>query len=246
MRAVFLLQLLLGVLFGALEASGKFRIPYSKFRTGASFDTRTGMFLSYLAPLLLYLGLHLAAGAPRSPYHLALLAATVVHFGKRCFESLFVHRYSKPTGTGAFLLIIWAYATMVLASGYFQTHAVSEADGLRRELRLPLLMGAALFLLGQAINLYHHLLLARLRADGRPDYRVPQGGLFRWVACPHYLGEIIAWAGYAVMAGLLPAWGNAFVVLCYLGARSRSTLRWYREHLPGWPRERRGLFPLLF
>ena len=49
----------------------------------------------------------------------------VFHFGKRCLESLFLHKYSKPTGATAYLLIIWAYSTMVLAGGWFQTHAVT-------------------------------------------------------------------------------------------------------------------------
>jgi 3-oxo-5-alpha-steroid 4-dehydrogenase 1 len=211
-------------------------------------STRAGMFVSYLIPLLVYVGLYVQAGAPRSPYHWALLAGMVFHFGKRCLESLFLHKYSKPTGAVAFLLIIWAYSTMVLATGWFQNHAVSAAQGWAPALRPPLMAGAGIFLLGQALNFYHHLLLARLRLAGDTGggYRVPHGGLFQLVACPHYLGEIIAWTGYAVMAGLPPAWGNAVVVAVYLGARSRSTLRWYQQNLPGWPPDRRALVPYLF
>jgi hypothetical protein len=36
------------------------------------------------------------------------------------------------------------------------------------------------------------------------------------------------------------------VVVVYLGARSRSTLRWYQQNLPGWPPDRRALVPYLF
>jgi 3-oxo-5-alpha-steroid 4-dehydrogenase 1 len=254
MRAVLGIQLLLAAAFGVLEASGRFHIPYSKFRSlrgfrwTASVNSRVGWFVAYLVPLLVYVGLHLQAGSPRSPYHWALLAGMVFHFGKRCLESLFLHKYSKPTGATAYLLIIWAYSTMVLAAGWFQTHAVSAAEGWAPELRPALIAGAGIFLVGQAINFYHHLLLARLRPAGAvgQGYRVPQGGLFRWVACPHYLGEIISWVGYAVMAGLPPSWGNAAVVVVYLGARSRSTLRWYQQNLPDWPADRRALVPRLF
>jgi very-long-chain enoyl-CoA reductase len=100
---------------------------------------------------------------------------------------------------------------------------------------------------GQALNFYHHLLLARLRPAGDGGgYRIPQGGLFSLVACPHYLAEIVSWIGYAVMAGLPTAWGNVFIVTLYLGARSRATLRWYRDKLPGWPAGRRALIPFVF
>jgi hypothetical protein len=36
------------------------------------------------------------------------------------------------------------------------------------------------------------------------------------------------------------------VVVVYLGARSRSTLQWYRAKLPDWPPTRRALVPGLF
>jgi 3-oxo-5-alpha-steroid 4-dehydrogenase 1 len=248
MTTVLGIQLLLAAAFGVLEASGRFHIPYSKFRSGASINSRLGWFVAYLVPLLVYVGLQMAAGNPRSPYHWALLAGMVFHFGKRCLESLFLHKYSKPTGAVAYLLIIWAYSTMVLAGGWFQTHDVTPAQGWAPGLRPQLYAGAAIFLCGQAINFYHHLLLARLRPAGAAGqgYRVPRGGLFQWVACPHYLGEIVSWVGYAVMSGLPPAWGNAIVIVVYLGARSRSTLRWYRDNLPDWPARRRALIPFLF
>jgi very-long-chain enoyl-CoA reductase len=249
MFVVLAIQLVLGVAFGALEASGRFRIGYSKFRKfrlPATIDTRTGMFVAYLVPLLVYVGLHLHGGAPRSPYHLALLGGMVFHFGKRCLESLFLHKYSRPTGATAFLLIIWAYASMVLATGWFQTHTVTAAQGASPGLWPRLAAGGAVFLIGQALNFQHHRLLARLRGAGQGGYQIPRGGLFERVACPHYLAEIVSWVGYAIMAGLPPAWGNVFVVAAYLGARSLSTLRWYRQNLPGWPAERRALIPFLF
>ena len=116
-------------------------------------------------------------------------------------------------------------------------------------MRPQLIAGAAIFLSGKrstSTTTCCWPACARRGGAGQ-GYRVPQGGLFRWVACPHYLGEIISWVGYAVMAGLPPAWGNAVVVVVYLGARSRSTLRWYQQNLPGVARaERRALVPFLF
>jgi hypothetical protein len=53
---------------------------------------------------------------------------------------------------------------------------------------------------------------------------MPRHGLFGWVACPHYLGEILSFMGYAMMSDLLPVWGNATVLTVYLSARAHSTL----------------------
>jgi very-long-chain enoyl-CoA reductase len=83
--------------------------------------------------------------------------------------------------------------------------------------------------------------LARLRPLGVRIYVVPRHGLFGWVACPHYLGEILSFVGYAMMSDLLPVWGNAMVLTAYLSARAHSTLNWYRREMPlqipsGWRR----------
>jgi 3-oxo-5-alpha-steroid 4-dehydrogenase 1 len=82
------------------------------------------------------------------------------------------------------------------------------------------------------LNGYHHWLLARLRPLGVRIYVVPRHGLFRWVACPHYSGEILSFVGYAIMSGLLPVWGNTLVASAYLSARANSTLNWYRREKP--------------
>jgi 3-oxo-5-alpha-steroid 4-dehydrogenase 1 len=74
--------------------------------------------------------------------------------------------------------------------------------------------------------------LARLRPLGVLIYVVPRHGLFGWVACPHYLGEILSFVGYAMMSDLLPVWGNALVAAAYLSARANSTLSWYRREMP--------------
>src|SRR5215471_18833093 len=86
--------------------------------------------------------------------------------------------------------------------------------------------------LGELLNGYHHWLLARLRPPGVRTYVVPRGGLFGWVASPHYFGEILSFVGYAMMSDLLPVWGNALVVFAYLSSRANSNLKWYQREMP--------------
>ena len=98
-----------------------------------------------------------------------------------------------------------------------------------------------MFGLGELLNGYHHWLLARLRPPGAHTYVMPRGGLFGWVASPHYLGEILSFVGYAMMSDLLPVWGNALVVSAYLSSRANSNLKWYQREMPlripsGWRR----------
>ncbi len=104
-------------------------------------------------------------------------------------------------------------------------------------------LGAGLFVAGAAVNLQSDAILRSLRRPGETGYRIPTGGLYRWVSSPNYLGEIVQWAGWA-MATWSGA-GLAFLALTVanLVPRARAHQRWYRERFPDYPRERRALVP---
>ena len=74
-------------------------------------------------------------------------------------------------------------------------------------------------------------LLADLRKPGETDYKLPQGGLFPYVACPHYLAELIGWLGFSLVFRHVGALMLTFVMVMYLAGRSHATLAWYRERL---------------
>jgi protein-S-isoprenylcysteine O-methyltransferase Ste14 len=103
--------------------------------------------------------------------------------------------------------------------------------------------GLAVFLAGYVINRQADRTLRHLRGRGESVYGIPYGGLYRWISCPNYLGEIIEWSGWA-LATWSPA-GLAFVVwtAANLIPRARSHHRWYREHFVEYPRERKALLP---
>jgi hypothetical protein len=67
--------------------------------------------------------------------------------------------------------------------------------------------GVLVFAVGIAGNLYHHYLLSRLRSGssgGDKGHRIPRGGLFELVTCPHYLFEIIGLFGFAMISQTTP------------------------------------------
>jgi protein-S-isoprenylcysteine O-methyltransferase Ste14 len=108
------------------------------------------------------------------------------------------------------------------------------------------LVGVALFLLGEALNHHADHTLLSLRKPGEEGYRIPYGGAFRWVSCPNYLGELVAWAGWAVAT-----WSPAGVMFFLFTAanlvpRAAQNHRWYRETFPDYPRERRALIPWMW
>ena len=98
-----------------------------------------------------------------------------------------------------------------------------------------------MFVAGFVINLHSDTVLLRLRRSGR--YEMPQDGLFRFVSCPNYLGEIIEWTGFAVMTWSPAAAAFALWTAANLVPRALSNHRWYKERFEDYPATRAALIP---
>ena len=109
--------------------------------------------------------------------------------------------------------------------------------------------GAALFAVGSAGNLYHHHLLASLRspkaksAASKAKYVLPTGGLFEYVAAPHYLFELLAWLGLSLTVHHAHVYGVLASMTSYLAGRAVSQNRWNREKFGEEWGGRRNLIP---
>ena len=112
--------------------------------------------------------------------------------------------------------------------------------------------GVLVFAVGAASNFYHHhLLLSRLRAGGggaggKKVYKIPRGGLFEFVACPHYFFEIVAFFGFAMISQTLYALAVAVGSLAYLAGRSSATRKWYASKFEDFPASIKALVPYVW
>lgn len=105
------------------------------------------------------------------------------------------------------------------------------------------LVGLALFLGGLALNVQSDEILRRLRRPGERGYRVPEGGLYRWVSCPNYLGEIIEWWGFALLTWSVSGLAFAVWTTANLLPRALAHHAWYLSTFPDYPPERRAVLP---
>lgn len=108
------------------------------------------------------------------------------------------------------------------------------------------IIGAAIFACGFAINKHADGVLRALWDPENPGYRIPYGGMYRFISCPNYFGEIMTWLGWAVMTWSLA--GLFFVVwtAANLVPRARVHHAWYLKKFPDYPRERKAILPFLF
>jgi 3-oxo-5-alpha-steroid 4-dehydrogenase 1 len=105
------------------------------------------------------------------------------------------------------------------------------------------LVGVILFLVGFIINRWADLSLRALRKPGEINYSIPYGGLFHWVSCPNYLGEIVEWSGWALATWSLPGLAFAVWTFANLAPRARSHHAWYYANFPDYPKNRKALIP---
>ncbi len=225
------------------ERGGRLAFGYSKFadRTRRfAVPSRIGMLIIYAPAAVAGLLCHIALDGPWTVWHGVTLGTVALHFVRRCLEVLFVHRYSGVTHLGSALLISSLYASVSALLAWIGAAEVDPALLASPDFAPAWIAGLALWIAGSATNIGHHLLLARLRRPGETGYVLPRGGLFAYVACPHYLGEIIGWFGLALVFHHAGAVVIAITMTFYLGGRADNTLRWYRarfETLPaGWKR----------
>ncbi len=105
------------------------------------------------------------------------------------------------------------------------------------------LIGLCFFVIGWLINVSSDEVLLRLRKPQETNYLIPRGGLYNWVSCPNFLGEIFLWSGWAIMCWNLAALSFAIWTVSNLVPRALAHHRWYRTVFADYPTDRKAIFP---
>jgi 3-oxo-5-alpha-steroid 4-dehydrogenase 1 len=207
---------------------------------GPTLDARLGWLLMEAPSPLLCLSAFAIGGGLRAPWSVWLLLGLYqLHYLYRSF----VFPFRLKGGTRK------PWLTVGLAFLFSVLNGSANGWGLAR-FAAPagpwLALGVGLFVVGWAINQHADAVLLGLRGPGETGYRIPRGGLYRWVSCPNYLGEILEWLGFALAAGTAAAGVFALFTAANLVPRAASHHRWYRETFDDYPEERRALLPFLW
>ena len=106
-------------------------------------------------------------------------------------------------------------------------------------------LGVALFLGGFYVNRWADGALRGLRPAGQSGYRIPHGGLYEYVSCPNYFGELVQWTGWAIATWSLAGVAFAAFTAANLVPRALAHHRWYRTQFPNYPPQRKAIIPAL-
>lgn len=172
---------------------------------------------------------------------MAFAALWCIHYGYRTLVYPVLMRPSRRTFPAILVL---------LAIGFHLLNCYNNAGALSRIgpatdalLRPHVPIGFLLFAAGFATHVQSDGVIRRLRRPGESGYAIPHGGLFRWVSSPNYLGEMVQWAGWAIMTWSLAGLAFALFTVCNLLPRAIANHDWYRRQFPHYPKARRVLIP---
>ncbi|ORX99278.1 3-oxo-5-alpha-steroid 4-dehydrogenase-domain-containing protein [Clohesyomyces aquaticus] len=168
---------------------------------GPQIAWRTVFVVEYLGPLfihpLFYYGRPLIYGTSTPPSGLQKMTFIMVtlHFLKREFETLFVHRFSNATMPARNIFKNSAHYWLLSGLNLAYWSYSPSAPTARASNPLVIYLGIALFVVGELGNLSNHYTLKKLRRPGSTERGIPQGLGFNLVTCPNYMFETMAWAG---------------------------------------------------
>jgi protein-S-isoprenylcysteine O-methyltransferase Ste14 len=186
-------------------------------------------------------------GAPSvTVTQIMLLVIWESHYVHRAFIYPFTMRSSERPlslwilAAGFFFNLINAY----LNGSYINMYALQYPAQWLGDYRF--ILGLGIFIFGFFVNRQSDYILYRIRRNKRKVYEIPQGGLFRWVSCPNYLGEMLIWIGWAVATWSPVGLAFALWTIANLAPRAYSHHRWYHQKFENYPEERRALVPGLW
>ncbi|MFO0576749.1 MAG: methyltransferase [Polyangia bacterium] len=220
--------------------------PYGRHSRGGfgpRVPSRIGWLLMEAPASLGPLALFLLSGR-RDPVTVAFLLIWQAHYVHRAFIFPFRMRAGAPMP----ILVALMGLTFNFGNGYLNWRYLTWlAPAYPAEwLSDPrFLLGLVLFAAGMAVNQHSDWILLHLRKPGETGYKIPHGGMYRFVSCPNYLGECVEWLGWALLTWSLPGLVFALWTAANLVPRAIAHHRDYLRRFPDYPTERRAVIPFV-
>lgn len=223
----------------------KVTAPYgrhSKSTWGPMINNRLGWFIMEVPSLILVLYYTITYGNFTNWLMLTAGTLYVAHyFHRSIIFPLRIHTKGKKMPVLIMLFAVLFNLVNGSLNGYW-LGVLAPENSLHGIHMLRFILGIAIFVTGFIINQYHDRILIRLRksSDG---YKIPYGGLFKYISCPNFFGEVIEWAGFAILCWSLPSLAFVIWTTVNLIPRALDHHKWYRSSFTDYPPDRKAILP---
>jgi steroid 5-alpha reductase family enzyme len=226
----------------------KVTAPYgrhTKKSWGPLIDNRLGWFIMESPALFVFLFFLIQWGNFRNPTVLIAFILWVSHYFHRAILfPIRIKTYGKKMPVVIMLFAVVFNLINGFVNGYWLGKLAPDLSFKGIDY-LRIIIGIFLFTGGFIINQYHDRILIRLRKSSKNGYKIPYGGLFRFISCPNFLGEIIEWGGFALLVWSLPALSFLIWTFVNLVPRAIDHHRWYKKNFADYPPERKAIIPFI-
>ena len=231
--------------------------PYgklSKGNVGVNFSPKWGWFLMELPATLSFLFFYFQGQNSFECVPLIFLGVWLLHYGNRGFVFPMLMRVAKGAKGSFSVMIVVAGWLVTTMHGYLNAVFISHlSDQFTNEwLTDPrFIIGLSIYFIGFILNVHSDAIIRNLRSKeeverGDKVYRIPQGGLFKYVTNPSYFSEIISFLGFAIATWSLGAVFVLAVTAANLIPRAFQTHKWYKKKFGDeYPANRKVLVPFI-
>ena len=108
------------------------------------------------------------------------------------------------------------------------------------------ILGTLLFFTGMLVNWHSDYIIRHLRKPGDTRHYLPQKGMYRYVTSANYFGEIVEWAGWAILTCSLSGLVFLWWTIANLVPRANAIWHRYREEFGDEVGNRKRVFPFLY
>ena len=232
--------------------------PYGRFASdsyGFNFSPRLGWFLMEFPATVSFIYFYFQGDNRFEVVPLFFLGIWIMHYGNRGFIFPFLIRSAKGATSSFSVLVVIAGWLVTSLHGYlnavFISHLGEHLTSVAWFSDPRFIIGICIYLFGFVMNVHSDAIIRNLRSKeeverGEKVYRIPKGGLFKYVSCPSYLTELISFTGFAIATWSLGAVFVLLVSAANLIPRAFQTHKWYKEKFgEEYPAERKVLVPFI-
>ena len=221
--------------------------PYGRYERsgwGWRVEKKRGWILMEFPAVAVFLALFLIGEKRLELIPLVFLGIWQIHYIHRAF--IFPHRMRFSSRTIPLLVPVLGIAFNTL-NAYINARWLTHFGDYESEwLYDPrFLLGLTVFVVGWLGNLDSDNKLRSLRKSGDTSYKIPKGGLYRWISAPNYGCEILMWIGWAIATWSTPGLAFALYSAANLAPRALNHHSWYRKNFDEYPTERKALIPYI-
>ena len=218
-----------------------YKAPYGRHTSkkwGISIDNKLGWIIMELPALLVCPAIYFYFKVDFD-ISIMFICLWIIHYFNRTI--IFPFRIKTKGKKMPLAIVLSAFFFNILngsINGYFLSYIKLDT------VSVFLIIGFLLFVIGLFINISSDNKLINLRKI-KKGYFVPKGGLFKYISCPNFFGEILEWFGFALMTFNIGSLSFFIWTCCNLIPRALAHHTWYKNKFNEYPKERKAILPFL-